>query len=155
MCHCACLRWGLFNFPEINPEHGQDAVEAPIDGFLLAKNSKSLKNDRTMESARDLLSWLATGEAEDVYLAGDPDNVAVSEDADTSKYSPLRKKAVELIAGSKQISQFMDRDTRPGFASTVMIQAIQSFINDPKDVDGLVNGIERQKKTLFASDGGN
>ncbi|MET4921421.1 ABC transporter substrate-binding protein [Streptomyces sp. PSRA5] len=144
----------FFAFPEINPEHGQDAVEAPIDGFLLAKNSKSLKNDRTMESARDLLSWLATGEAEDLYLAGDPNNIAVSEDADISKYTPLQKKAVDLISGSKQISQFMDRDTRPDFASTVMIQAIQSFINDPNDVDGLVNGIERQKKTLFASDAG-
>ncbi|MFK4594268.1 ABC transporter substrate-binding protein [Streptomyces pristinaespiralis] len=142
----------FFPFPVINPEHGQDAVEAPIDGFLLAKKSKSLKQDKVMESAKDLLKWLSTGEAEDIYLAGDPNNIAVSDRADTSKYTALQKKAVELVSGAKQISQFLDRDTRPDFSSVVMIPAIQSFINNPKDVDGLVNGIERQKKTIFAAD---
>ena len=142
----------FFPFPVINPEHGQDAVEAPIDGFLLAKKSKNLKNQKNLESAKDLLKWLATGKAEDIYLASDPNNVAVSEAADISKYSPLQKKAVELVSGAKQISQFLDRDTRPDFASTVMIPAIQTFINKPKDVDGLVNSIERQKKTIFAAE---
>ncbi|MEV6652493.1 ABC transporter substrate-binding protein [Streptomyces sp. NPDC051219] len=142
----------FFPFPVINPEHGQDAVEAPIDGFLLAKKARNLRSDAGMESAKDLLSWLATGEAEDIYLAGDPNNIAVSDKADTSKYTPIQKKAVALVSGAKQISQFLDRDTRPDFSSTVMIPAIQSFINDPKDVDGLVNGIERQKKTIFAAD---
>ena len=33
-----------------------------------------------------------------------------------------------------------------------MIPAIQTFINKPKDVDGLVNSIERQKKTIFAAE---
>jgi multiple sugar transport system substrate-binding protein len=141
----------FFPFPVIDPEHGQDAVEAPIDGFLLAKKSKSLKQDKVMESAKDLLTWLATGEAEDIYLAGDPNNIAVSDRADTSKYTAIQKKAVELVSGAKQISQFLDRDTRPDFSSVVMIPAIQSFINNPKDVDGLVNGIERQKKTIFAA----
>lgn len=142
----------FFPFPVINPEHAQDAVEAPIDGFLLAKKSKNLKNQKNLQSAKDLLKWLATGKAEDIYLASDPNNVAVSEAADISKYSPLQKKAVELVSGAKQISQFLDRDTRPDFASTVMIPAIQTFINKPKDVDGLVNSIERQKKTIFAAE---
>ncbi|MFF0744714.1 ABC transporter substrate-binding protein [Streptomyces sp. NPDC004111] len=142
----------FFPFPEIDPAHGQDAVEAPTDGFLLAKKSKNLKNRKTMESAKDLLRWLATGKAEDLYLTSDPNAVAVSDRADTSAYSPLQKKAVALITGSKQISQFLDRDTRPDFATTVMIPAIQTFISNPKDVDGLVNGIERQKKTVFAAE---
>lgn len=33
-----------------------------------------------------------------------------------------------------------------------MIPAIQKFISNPNDVDGLVNDIERQKKTIFAAD---
>lgn len=142
----------FFPFPVINPEHGQDAVEAPIDGFLLAKKSKSLKNAKSLESAKDLLKWLATGKAEDIYLKSDPNNIAVNDRADTSQYSAIQKKAVDMVSGAKQISQFLDRDTRPDFASTVMIQAIQKFISSPNDVDGLVNDIERQKKTIFASD---
>ncbi|MFG2143499.1 ABC transporter substrate-binding protein [Streptomyces sp. NPDC048696] len=142
----------FFPFPVINPEHAQDAVEAPIDGFLLAKNAKHLKNSKSMESAKDLLTWLATAKAEDTYLASDPNSIAVNSGADTTKYSALQKKSVELISGAKQISQFMDRDTRPDFSSTVMIPALQRFIGNPNDVDGLVNDIERQRKTIFASD---
>ncbi|MFC8126493.1 ABC transporter substrate-binding protein [Streptomyces sp. NPDC057302] len=136
----------FFAFPEIDPAHGQDAVEAPIDGFLVAKKSKNL------DGAKELLKYLGTPKAEDIYLAGDPNNVAVNEGADTSKYSPLQKKSAELVAGAKQISQFLDRDTRPDFAQTVMIKALQDFIDDPNDVDGLVNSIERQKKDIFSSD---
>lgn len=134
----------FFAFPEIDPAYGQDAVEAPIDGFLIAKKS------RNVDAAKDLLRFLGTPKAEDLYLAGDPNNIAVNDGADTSKYSALQKKSVELVSNAKQISQFMDRDTRPDFASTVMIKAIQDFIGNPKDVDGLVNGIERQKKTIFS-----
>ncbi|MGP3925002.1 ABC transporter substrate-binding protein [Streptomyces sp. 8N616] len=136
----------FFPFPEIDSAHGQDAVEAPIDGFLMAKKA------RNVEGGKDLLKYLASPEAELIYLKSDPNNIAVNESADTSSYNALQKKAVELVAGAKQISQFMDRDTRPDFASTVMIRAIQEFINNPNDIDGLVNDIERQKKDIFAAE---
>jgi multiple sugar transport system substrate-binding protein len=135
----------FFAFPEIDPQYGQDAVEAPIDGFLIAKKAKNV------EAGKALLTFLGTPGAEDIYLAGDPNNVAVNDGADTSKYTPLQKKSAELVSGAKQISQFMDRDTRPDFAQTVMIKALQDFIGNPNDVDGLVNRIERQKKEIFSS----
>ncbi|MEV3860427.1 ABC transporter substrate-binding protein [Streptomyces sp. NPDC050095] len=135
----------FFAFPEIDPAHGQDAVEAPIDGYLVPKKVRHL------DAAKGLLKWLGTAKAEDVYLAGDPNNVAVNDSADTAKYTPLQKKSAELVSGAKQISQFLDRDTRPDFAQTVMIQALQAFIKEPKDVDGLCNSIERQKKEIFAT----
>lgn len=75
----------------------------------------------------------------------------MNDGADTSKYTPLQKKSAELVSGAQQISQFMDRDTRPDFAQTVMIKALQDFIGNPNDVDGLVNRIERQKKEIFSS----
>ena len=54
-----------------------------------------------------------------------------------SKYTPLQKKEAALIASTKHIAQYMDRDTRPDFASTVMIPSLQSFLNDPTNVNGL------------------
>lgn len=123
-------------------------MEAPIDGFLMAEKAKN------KEAGKDLLRWLGTPEAEDIYLAGDPNNVAVNDGADTSKYSALQKKSAELVSGAEHISQFLDRDTRPDFAQTVMIKALQDFIDDPNDVDGLVNSIERQKKDIFSQDVG-
>jgi multiple sugar transport system substrate-binding protein len=136
----------FFPFPEIDSAYGQDAVEAPIDGFLLSKKSKRQKQ------GKELLKYLATPAAEEIYLKRDPNNIAVNEGASTTSYNRLQKKAVKLIADAKQISQFMDRDTRPDFASQVMIRAIQQFINKPDDIDSLTKSIESQKKTIFTSD---
>ena len=94
---------------------------------------------------------VATTDAQLAYLKSDPNNVATNKNADASGYTALQKKAVEIISGAKHISQFMDRDTRPDFASTVMIQAIQEFIKNPKDIDSLCKNIETQKKNIFAS----
>src|SRR6266545_540812 len=135
-----------FLFPEIDPAHGQTAIEAPIDGFLMTAKAKN------KEGARDLLKYLATPKAEDLYLKSDPNNVAANGGADTSSYSALQKRAAETIANAKNISQFLDRDTRPDFSSTVMIPAIQRFINAPKDIDPLLKDIEAQKKNIFASE---
>jgi len=135
----------FFPFPAINPEHGQDAVEAPIDGWMVSKKAKNV------DGGKALLKYFASPEAQGAYLKSDPNNVATHKSADTSGYTPLQKKAVELIGSAKQISQFMDRDTRPDFASTVMIQAIQQFLKTPKDVDSICKNIESQKKSIFAT----
>jgi len=135
----------FFAFPSIDPRYGQDAVEAPIDGFMMSAKPKN------PAAAEAFLTYLASPQAQQTYLKVDDSVIAANRTADTSGYTPLQKKAVEIIGGSKQISQFMDRDTRPDFASTVMIPSLQSFIRNPNDVDGLTRSIESQKKSIFTS----
>ena len=135
----------FFNFPEIDSAVGADTLDAPIDGFMLSKDPEN------EEGARALLEFLASAEAQNTYLASDANNIATANDADTSSYSELQKKAVELINNASNITQFLDRDTRPDFASTVMIPSLQDFIKNPDDVAGLTKKIEDQKKTIFTS----
>jgi multiple sugar transport system substrate-binding protein len=135
----------FFGFPEIDTTVGTDAVEAPIDGFMMAARPKN------EAAAKKFLDYLATGPAENTYLESDSTVIGTNSSADTAKYTKLQKKAVEYISSAKSISQFMDRDTRPDFASTVMIPAIQQFIGDPNDIDGLTKSIESQKKSIFTS----
>jgi multiple sugar transport system substrate-binding protein len=135
----------FFAFPEIDSNVGMDTLDAPIDGFMI---SKSPKNE---EGAKALLEYLGSAKAQQIYLGSDPNNIATAKDADTSNYTALQKKAVELVSTASNITQFMDRDTRPDFASTVMIPALQDFIKNPGDVSGLQKKIENQKKTIFAS----
>ena len=66
-----------------------------------------------------------------------------------SGYNALQKKSAEIIGATANIAQFLDRDTRPDFASTVMIPALQEFIKNPNDIDGLTTSIENQKKSIF------
>ena len=135
----------FFAFPEINSAFGQDTVEAPADGFMVSKSPKN------KAGVTKLMEYLGTPEAEQIYLKSDTSVVAASTKADTSSYTPLQKKAYEMISGAKSLTQFMDRDSRPDFTSTVMQPSLQKFLQNPKGVDSLLSSIERQKKTIFAS----
>ncbi|MEU5595863.1 ABC transporter substrate-binding protein [Streptomyces sp. NPDC020298] len=135
----------FFAFPEINSAYGQDTVEAPTDGFMV---SKSPKNHAGVVK---LMEFLGTPEAEQVYLKADNSVVAASSKADTSSYTALQKKAYKMISEAKSLTQFMDRDSRPDFTSTVMQPGLQKFLQNPKGVDSLLSSIDRQKKQIFAS----
>jgi multiple sugar transport system substrate-binding protein len=133
----------FFPYPEVDSNIGMDTLDAPIDGFMMSKKPKD--EDR----AKALLEYLGSAEAQNTYLESDPNNIACAKDADTSGYSALQKKAVELVSGASNIAQFLDRDTRPDFASTVMIPSIQEFIRNPNDAASILKKIEQQKKTIF------
>ena len=135
----------FFAYPAVNPAHGQDALDAPIDGFLMAKKAKNT------DGAKQLLTYLGSAAAENTYLKTDSNDTGAANNASTAHYTPLQKKSAALIAGAKHIAQYMDRDTRPDFASTVMIPALQTFLNKPSDVNGLVKSIQKQKKSIFGS----
>ncbi|WP_127500613.1 ABC transporter substrate-binding protein [Actinoplanes solisilvae] len=131
----------FFPFPEIAVE-GTEAVEAPIDGFVMSKRAEKNK------AAKDFLAYLGTPAAQDAYAAKDPSNLQTAAGANTSSFSPIQKKAAELIAASKNVSQFFDRDALPAMASNVMIPALQGFVKDGT-ID--TRGLEAQAKTLYAS----
>jgi multiple sugar transport system substrate-binding protein len=130
-------------FPSVNSEHGTDSIDAPIDGFMMASKPKN------EAGAKALLEYLGSADAENIYLKTDPGDVGANTQVDTSGYNSVQAKSAEIIGATKNIAQFLDRDTRPDFASTVMIPALQDFIKNPKDIDGLTSSIENQKKSIF------
>jgi multiple sugar transport system substrate-binding protein len=140
----------FFAFPEINPAYGQEAVEAPIDGFMLRKNPKN------KDGAVKFLQWLGTAHAQQVWLGSNPADIATASGVDTSKYTSVQTKAATFISQAKYLSQFMDRDTRPDFADPVMIPALQKFIDmgtNPSGIPSLLNSIQNQKKQIWSSAG--
>jgi multiple sugar transport system substrate-binding protein len=135
----------FFPFPEISSENGQDTIDAPIDGWMMASDP----DDEA--AALELLTWFGSAEGQEAYLKVDPNNVATNNTADTSNYNNLQKKAVELMGSVDHITQFLDRDTDPTFASTVMISSIQDFLKSPDDIDGVCADIEGQAQSIFGS----
>ncbi|MET8087976.1 ABC transporter substrate-binding protein [Micromonospora sp. NPDC005197] len=133
----------FFTFPEIDPSIGAKALDAPIDGYMMARKPKNEDN------ARKLMEYFGGKTAADITVKSDPTTLVANTGADVSGYTALQKKAAELVGSATEIAQFLDRDTRPDFASTVMIPAIQQFIKNPKDIDGLTSSIENQKKSIF------
>lgn len=135
----------FFVFPEIDSAIGAKVIEAPVDGFMMAAKPKNL------QGAKDLLLYLSTPEAVNITVKADPSVIAANSKADQSGYNALQKKAVKVIEEAEAVSQFLDRDSRPDFASTVVGPAFQAFIKDPNSIDSILKSVEEQKKSIFAS----
>ncbi|MBB1517346.1 carbohydrate ABC transporter substrate-binding protein [Tessaracoccus sp. MC1679] len=133
----------FFVFPELESAIGAKVVEAPVDGFMMAAQP------RNPELAKALMLYLSTPEAVSHSVKADPSVIAATSAIDQSGYSRLQKKAVKLVEEAEAISQFLDRDTRPDFAATVLGPAFQSFIREPSSIDSILRSVERQKQSIF------
>ena len=133
----------FFPFPEINPEHGVDVVEAPIDGWMMAKSPKN------EAGAKEMLGFFGTGAAQDAYLAEDPSVVAPSSKANTGVYNELQKKAAKTVQEAKFVTQFLDRDTSPEFASNVAGPRIADFLADPSKLDSILADMQAQAEVIL------
>ncbi|HEV7713905.1 MAG TPA: ABC transporter substrate-binding protein [Asanoa sp.] len=133
----------LFTFPAIDPSIGADAIDAPIDGFCMSAKPKN------KAGAKKLLAYLASPDAATAASKLGEPFISSNTKADTSSYTAIQKKSAELVGSAKNIAQFLDRDTRPDFASTVIIPAFQEFIRKPGDAASILKSIESQKKTIF------
>ena len=135
----------FFTFPELDSSIGATALDAPIDGFCVAAAGAN------QEGAIEMMKYLGTAEAADAANADTTPLIAANEGADTSVYSALQKKSAEVVGAAENIAQFLDRDTRSDFASTVVIPSLQRFLEDPDDVDGVTASIQEQKVSIFGS----
>lgn len=135
----------FFAYPEVNPTYAQESVEAPTDGFMISHKAKNVAG------ATKLMEFLGSAAAENTYLAIDNANVAINSQADTSKYNTLQKKAVDFISKAKNLSQFGDRDSDPGFVSNVVEPAIAKWLDNPSSTTSTQSTIESQKSQYFQS----
>ena len=139
----------FFPYPNFGTEFdAEKALDAPIDGFMVAKNSPTLAED--IDAVKAFIEYLATGKAQVIYVTANPGNVAAAKDADTSGYNPLQKKSAELIGSAQRITQFLDRDTNPNFAGANGMQAfLLDFLKNPdQDLDAFLGKIQSFWDTL-------
>ncbi|MEJ7761950.1 MAG: ABC transporter substrate-binding protein [Thermomicrobiales bacterium] len=134
----------FFTFPELDPEHGTGTVEAPIDGWMMAKEPSN------EAAAKELLYHFGTADAQEAYLSKDPSVVAPSLDVDTALYTPLQQKVLAAVAEAPNVTQFLDRDTSPEFASNVAGQAFADFLADPSGIDSILEDMQAQAEAIFS-----
>ncbi|MEY2415815.1 MAG: multiple sugar transport system substrate-binding protein [Ilumatobacteraceae bacterium] len=133
----------FFNYPEFDPAIGSDALDAPIDGWMMAAKPKNV------DGAKALLTGLGTAKSIDAALAVNPSAVPANSKADTSKFNKIQTKSAELVGSAKFVSQFLDRDTSPDFVSNVIGDAFANFHADPTQIDSILSNIEAQKSTYL------
>jgi multiple sugar transport system substrate-binding protein len=139
----------FFPYPNLGTQYdAEKALDAPIDGLMISAKSPSLSKD--LDAAKAFLEYIADPKTQVAWVTKDPSNVAAAKDADTSGYTPLQKKAAELIGGAQRITQFLDRDSNPNFAGANGMQAfLLDFLKNPnQDLDAFLKKIQSFWDTL-------
>ena len=96
----------FFAYPAINPKWGQDSIDAPIDGFAMTKKAKNTKE------AKQLLTFLGSAAAENIYLKSDPNNFGANKNVNKSRYTATQKKSAALVAKTASTSPSSSIATR-------------------------------------------
>ena len=133
----------FFPWPEMNPEFGTKTIEAPIDGWMMAKSPKN------PDAAKELLLYFGSADAQEAYLAQDKSVIGAAGDIDKSIFTPLQQKVLEAVSAAPTVTQFLDRDTSPEFASNVAGQAFADFLSDPSKVDAILDDMQSQAEGIF------
>jgi multiple sugar transport system substrate-binding protein len=137
---------GFFPFPLLGTQYdAENAIDAPIDGFMLSANPKNA------DAAKAFLKCVATPEAQVTYVTSPGiGSVAVSPQADTSKYTDVQKASADVLKNAGNIAQFLDRDARADFAGPSGMQGfLISFLTDPdQDLDKFLGEIQAYYDTL-------
>jgi ABC-type glycerol-3-phosphate transport system substrate-binding protein len=133
----------FFRFPIIDP-NVPVGEEAPTDGFFIAANAQHA------EAAKLFLAYLGSVEAQQYYadtLGRLPTNLGV----DTSGFTPVQLKGLELIKGADFVAQFYDRDTTPEMADEGM-NGFMEFWDNPGNIDDILARLETTRQEIFTEE---
>jgi multiple sugar transport system substrate-binding protein len=122
----------FFPFPNLGTSFdAEKALDAPIDVYMMSKKSPTLSKDRGQAAA--FLEFMAKGSTQGLFFKQAPGSIPTANDADPSTYSPLQKKAQQIVSAAGKITQYFDRDSRPDFAGANGMQSfLKTFIANPQ-----------------------
>lgn len=121
----------FFPFPDVGTQYdAEKALDAPIDVYMLTKKAPTLAADRGQANA--FLEFMAKGSTQVLYWQNAPGSIPTANDADTSQYPALTKKAVQIVSSAKRITQYFDRDSRPDYSGPNGMQGfLLKFLANP------------------------
>ena len=130
----------LIPFPIINPAHGTDSIDAPIDGVLMSNSAAS-----NLPASEALMEFIGSTQFSGIIQAISPG--LFSNKNATVPSDPFIQSQVKLVQGTKHVAQFFDRDSRPDFAYPIFSNAVQKFLGGGNSV-AIAKNLDAQWKAL-------
>ncbi|OZM81222.1 ABC transporter substrate-binding protein [Pseudonocardia sp. MH-G8] len=137
----------FFSVPTIDPSV-PSAEEAPTDGYFAAAATDN------PDGAKALLSYLASPPVQQEYISklaeAGSGTLPTSPDVDTSGFTPLVQKGIELLNSTQELTQFFNRDSSDALQTTADA-ALTRFLADPSDIPGQLQAWQTAAAQVFAS----
>ncbi len=133
----------FFRFPIIDPAVpvGEDA---PTDGYFIAANAQHL------EEGKALLAYFGSAEGQQ-FFADTLGRLPTNMEVDTSGFTDMQRKGLELIQGADFVAQFYDRDTTPEMADEGM-NGMMEFWDNPDSIGDILARLEQVRQEVFAEE---
>lgn len=131
----------FFRFPVIDPKVPL-AEEAPTDGYFA-----SARTGRR-EGVLDLLGYLATAEAQEIYIKGSSGTVLPCHPDAKDAGTPLVTKGRKHIEEAVEITQFFNRDSSDALQPTADT-ALTKFLAKPKEIDSILTDWQREAEKIW------
>jgi multiple sugar transport system substrate-binding protein/raffinose/stachyose/melibiose transport system substrate-binding protein len=132
--------YDFFEFPVID-EGVRTAVVGPVDGMVAAKAAKN------PDGAMALLAFLARPEVQAEWAAGQG---ALAPNVNSAPpENPILQRALEVAAVAETFNFNYDLATPPA-PSVVGLAMFQKFLDDPSDIEGLLDQTQTEIAAAFA-----
>jgi len=121
----------FFPFPTLGTAYDSEAaLDAPIDTWQVSSKSPNLAAET--DAAKAYMEFWSKGSTQLMMFKANAGLIPTATDVDTSSYSALQLKAVQIVSKAQKITQFLDRDTRSDFAGANGMQSfLQKFLANP------------------------
>jgi multiple sugar transport system substrate-binding protein len=131
----------FFRFPIIDPMVPA-AEEGPTDGYFASAHT------RHAAQVKNLLSYVATAEAQEIYLKGSSGtSIPVNPRAKDSG-TALVKKGRALIENASDVTQFFNRDSSDALQPSADT-ALTHFLSKPKDITSILTTWQRDAQKIW------
>ncbi|MFE9248990.1 ABC transporter substrate-binding protein [Streptomyces sp. NPDC007088] len=132
----------FFRFPMIDPKLPM-VEEAPTDGYFA-----SARTGRA-EETKELLRYLATAEAQEIYLKSSSGTSLPTHPDAKDSGTPLVKKGRALIESASDLTQFFNRDSSDALAPTADT-ALLHYLSEPKKIGSVLTRWQRDAQKIWS-----
>lgn len=133
--------YDVFPFPQLNPDVPQSVVGV-VDGIVMAKNSSN------PEAALGFLKLIIENTDLQANWAKVQGALSPNLNVDPSNYTPVQKKALDIVSGADNYAFNYDLATPPAVAE-VGLNMYQKFMNDSSNVEALMAETEAAAADAF------
>jgi len=128
--------YDFYEFPVIDAKVPKAAV-GPVDGLVISANAKN------PDGARKLLAFLVQDTASQAAWAKAQGALSPNIKVDPSGYSPVMRRALEVVSNAKAFAFNYDLATTPP-AAEVGLSMFAEFMNDPSGYPALLKRTQEQ-----------